>query len=86
MSDSVICQYVSDEEANCDEEAEWVLRVPGQWPLPPWRNRVPVCEEHRVHLLTDPDVEIRWENQGRVDEFPRDSLYGYRDEEADEGA
>ncbi len=71
---TVLCQFINDEE-ECDQEAERVLREKGRGGLRPWRNRVPFCSEHREYLLTDPSVEIAWEDQGSVDEFPEDSLY-----------
>lgn len=87
MTEPVRCQFVSNDEQDCEEEADWVLRESsrgGRFRLPPWRNRVPFCDEHKEYLLTDPDVTIPWENQGRVDQFPRDSLYGYRDHDDEE--
>lgn len=69
------CQYTSDDEPSCSEKAEWVLREKGRAMLPPWRLRVPFCTKHKQHLLTSPDVRIPWEIQGKVDDFPSDSLY-----------
>lgn len=61
------CRYASDEEGLCWDEAKWVLRRKG---FDPHRNRVPVCEEHKDHMMNSPDVELDYEIQGRVGEIP----------------
>lgn len=75
---TILCQFINDEEG-CDQEAKRVMRMKTTHKrgglIPPWRNRVPFCWEHRQYLLNDPSVEIPWEDQGKVEVFPEDSLY-----------